>query len=149
MHRVALVLFVALPLAAADLVWKHVATTPAWAYHPRGLGWLALSVGLVGAALLAARLPSIVSVLAAGVMAGGVLGNALSAAWNGLRVPDPIIVMPGQRAVIAFNLADVFTTIGILTLTAGLAAAILRNRHLLPTRAEARAALQRGPRPRR
>ena len=136
MHRAALVLIVALPLTAADLVWKHVATTPAWAYHPRGPGWLALSVGLVGAALVAARLPSLGSVVAAGVMAGGVLGNAISAAWNNLRVPDPIVVMPGQNAVIAFNLADVFTTIGILALTAGLAGAVVRHRHLLPTREE-------------
>jgi lipoprotein signal peptidase len=137
-HRAALVLTVALPLAAADLVWKHLATTPAWAYHPRGLAWLGLSLGLVGAALLAARLRSLGSVVAAGVMAGGVLGNAISAAWNNLRVPDPIIVMPGRDAVIAFNLADVFTTIGILTLTAGLAGAIVRHRHLLPTRDEMR-----------
>jgi hypothetical protein len=146
-HRAALVLIVALPLAAADLVWKHVATTPQWAYHARSPGWLALSIGLVGAALLATRLRSVVSLLAAGLMAGGVLGNALSAAWNGLRVPDPIIVMPGQRAVIAFNLADVFTTIGILSLTAALAGALLRNRHVLPTYAEARASLQRRRRP--
>jgi len=136
-HRAALVLIVALPLAAADLVWKHLATTPDWAYHPRGLGWLALSVGLVGAALVAARLRSLSSVVAAGVMAGGVLGNAISAAWNNLRVPDPIIVMPGRNAVIAFNLADVFTTIGILTLTAGLAGAIVRHRNLQPTPEEA------------
>jgi len=146
-HRVALVLIVALPLAAADLVWKQLATTPAWAYHARSPGWLALSLGLVAGALLAARLRSIVSVVAAGVMAGGVLGNALSAAWNGLRVPDPIIVMPGQRAVIAFNLADVFTTVGILSLTAALAGVLFRNRDLLPTHAEARVALRRRVRP--
>ncbi len=146
-HRVALVLLVALPLAAADLVWKQLATTPQWAYHARSPGWLALSAGLVVGALLAARLPSSVSVVAAGVMAGGVLGNALSAAWNGLRVPDPIIVMPGQRAVIAFNLADVFTTVGILSLTAALAGVILRNRHMLPTYAEARTSLRRRSRP--
>jgi hypothetical protein len=146
-HRVALVLIVALPLAAADLVWKHIATTPEWAYHARGPGWLALSIGLVAGALFASRLRSVVSVIAAGVMAGGVLGNALSASWNGLRVPDPIIVMPGQRAVIAFNLADVFTTIGILSLTAALAGVVLRNRHLLPTHADARTSLKRRARP--
>ena len=148
MHRAALVLVVALPLVAADLVWKHVATTPPWAYHPRGVGWLVLSLALVGAALVAGRLPSVVSILAAGVMAGGVLGNVLSASWNGLRVPDPIIV-PSQRAVIAFNLADVFTSIGILTLTGVLSVALVRNRHLLPTRDQARAALQRASRGRR
>ena len=75
-------------------------------------------------------------------MVGGVLGNVLSAAWNGLAVPDPIIVF-SPHAVIAFNLADVFASIGILTLTGVLATALIRNRHVLSTREDARAALQR------
>ena len=142
MLRSVVVLAVALPLAAVDLVWKHVATTPPWAYHPRGLGWLALSVALVGVAFAASRLPSLAAVMAGGVMAGGLLGNVLSAAWNDLRVPDPIIVTPAQNAVFAFNLADVFTSAGILALTGALAAALVRHRHVLATRHEARAALQ-------
>jgi len=63
-------------------------------------------------------------------------------------VPDPIIVF-SPHAVIAFNLADVFASTGILTLTGLLGVAIIRNRHLLPTRQEARAALQRASRGRR
>ena len=146
MRRVAIVLAVALPLAAADLVWKDIATTPHWAYHTRSPAWLGLSIGLILAAIAVARVPSVVVPLAAGVMAGGVLGNALSAAWNGLRVPNPIVAS-SQDAVIAFNLADVFTTTGILALTASLAVALVRHRRLLPTRQAARAmwarALQR------
>jgi lipoprotein signal peptidase len=132
-RRVALILAVALPLAAADLVWKHFATTPEWAYHARGLGWLFLSLALVAGALAVARLPSLVAAIAAGVMAGGVLGNALSAAWNGLRVPDPIIVV-ARPGVIAFNLADVFTSSGIMALTLALSVALVRNRNLLRAR---------------
>ena len=149
MPRSALVLAVALPLAAADLLWKHVAATPPWAYHPRGVGWFTLCVLLMGVAFAAARLSSLLAVLAAGVMAGGLLGNLLSAAWNDLRVPDPIIVVPSPTAVIAFNLADVFTSTGILALTGALAAALVRHRHVLPTRQEARAAVQRAARRRR
>ena len=149
MSRTALVLAVALPLAAADLVWKHVATTPPWAYHPRGPGWLALSIALVGVALAAARLPSLLAILAAGATAGGVLGNVLSAAWNDLRVPDPIIVDPSPTSVIAFNLADVFTSAGILALTGSFAAALVRHRHLLTSRQDVQAAVWRAVRRRR
>jgi hypothetical protein len=141
-HRAAVVLVVALPLAGADLVWKHIAVTPAWAYHPRGPGWMFLCLFLVVGALLSAGRASFVAAIAAGIMAGGVLGNVLSAAWNGLRVPDPIIVL-SQHGGIAFNLADVFTTVGILALTAMLAQALVRNRHLLASRQEALAAVQR------
>jgi hypothetical protein len=134
-ERKAAVLAVALPLAAADLVWKRVATTPDWAYHPRGIGWLLLSLGLVAVPLLLApRLPLRVA-LVAGVMVGGVLGNVLSAAWNGLRVPDPIIVL-FEHGVIAFNLADVFTSVGILALTGALAVALVHRRELVEARRE-------------
>jgi hypothetical protein len=145
-RRIAVVLVVALPLAAADLLWKHFEPTPSWAYHTRSPAWLLLSIGLVFGAMAAARVPSVAVRLAAGVMAGGVLGNALSAAWNDLRVPNPIIASWGQ-AIVAFNVADVFTTIGTLALTATLALSLIRHSDNLPTRAEARAmwarALQR------
>ncbi len=136
MKRVAIVLGLALPLTAVDLVWKSVATTPYWAYHPRSLGWLALSLALFVATLAVARVPSAIALVAAGVMAGGVLGNALSAVGNGLRVPDPIIANT-SHTVIAFNPADVFTTMGTLALTASLGITLIRNRQLLPTRQQA------------
>ena len=122
MHRTALVLAVALPLAAADLIWKHVAVTPHWAYHPRGLGWLALSRCADRGRLCGSALRVAFRRLAAGVMVGGVLGNVLSAAWNDLRCPIRSSSL-SQNSVIAFNLADVFTSTGILTLTGALAAA--------------------------
>ncbi|MEP6892968.1 MAG: signal peptidase II [Gaiellaceae bacterium] len=148
MRRVAIVLGLALPLAAVDLVWKSVATTPYWAYHTRSIGWLALSLALFLGALTVARVPSAIAPLAAGIMAGGVLGNAVSAVGNGLRVPDPIIAYT-SNTIIAFNPADVFITVGTLTLTAALGIALIRHRHLLPTRQQAAArcarALHRRP----
>lgn len=136
MRRVVVVLGLAVPLAAVDLAWKSIATTPDWAYHPRSVGWLALSLALFLGTLTIARIPSAVAPVAAGVMAGGVLGNALSAIGNGLRVPDPIIAYT-SHTVIAFNPADVFTTIGTLALTAILGITLIKNRHLLPTRQQA------------
>ena len=136
MRRVTIVLGLALPLAAVDLAWKGMATTPEWAYHPRSLSWLILSLALFVATLGVARVPSTIAPVAAGVMAGGVLGNALSAVGNGLRVPDPIVAYTSDM-VIAFNPADVFTTIGTLALTAILGVSLIRNRQLLPTRQQA------------
>jgi lipoprotein signal peptidase len=136
MRRVAIVLGLALPLAVVDLSWKAIATTPDWAYHSRSLAWLVLSLSLFLATFGVARIPSAVAPVAAGIMAGGVLGNALSATWNGLRVPDPIIAST-PHTIIAFNPADVFTTVGTLALTAALAVSLIRNRHLLPTRQQA------------
>jgi lipoprotein signal peptidase len=119
-----------------------MATTPSWAYHPRGPGWLLVCLSLVAVALVTARRSSLVAAFAAGIMAGGLLGNVLSASWNDLRVPDPIIVF-SRHGGIAFNLADVFTTVGILALTTMIAHALVRNRHLVATREEARAAVRR------
>jgi lipoprotein signal peptidase len=136
------VLAVALPLAAVDLLWSGLSTTPSWAYHTRSPGWLALSMALVLSAFALARIPSDAVLVATGVMTGGVLGNALSAVSNGLRVPNPIVATAGN-AVIAFNPADVFTTAGTLALTVALAVLLIRHRHLVETREDARAAVAR------
>jgi lipoprotein signal peptidase len=128
--RATAVLALALPLTAADLAWKHAAATPEWAYHARSFGWLVLCTALVGGLLALGRVPSRLVVLASGVLAGGVLGNLLSGAWNGLRVPNPIVV-EGDRAVIAFNLADVFTLVGIIALVGAVSTLLIRHRHFL------------------
>jgi len=138
MRRPSVVLALALPIAVVDLAWKHFASTPTWAYHTRSPLWLAVSVALVAAAFAASRLRSPTVLVTAGIMAGGVLGNTISGTWNNLRIPNPIIVSVG-RGLIAFNPADVFTTVGIFGLTAALAHTLVRNRHALPTPQEARA----------
>jgi hypothetical protein len=132
-------LCVALPLAAVDLYVKAIEPTPEWAYHQRSLRWLALSIALFAAILLIARIPSLFVAVAAGVLAGGLLGNSLSAAYNQMEVPNPLIMNVGE-GVVAFNLADIWALSGIGLLVLTLGAWLIHNRHLLPSRGEVRAA---------
>jgi hypothetical protein len=129
---------VALPLAAADLLVKARIPTPAWAYHERSLGWLALSVALFVALLFVARLPAAFAAPAAGLLAAGLLGNGLSAAWSGMEVPNPLLATL-DRGLVAFNLADIFVLAGILSLLLVIGAWLIRNRELIPSPDEVRA----------
>jgi lipoprotein signal peptidase len=129
--RFAVLLAVAVPLAIADLVHKASAETQWWAYHERSLGWIALCVVLFVAILALVRVPSATIPPAAGLLAAGVLGNMMSAAWNDLRVPNPIVV-EGNRAILAFNLADIWALAGIVLLMISLSVWLIRNRELLP-----------------
>lgn len=131
-------LCVALPLAAADLLVKAYATTEPWAYHERSLLWLALSISLLAGMAVVTRIPSVLVAPAAGVVAGGVLGNSLSAAWNEMEVPNPLI-LGGDSVIVAFNLADVWALTGILLLVSTLGAWLIRNRDLIPPPEEVRA----------
>ena len=130
-------LCVALPLAATDLLVKAHEPTEPWAYHQRSLGWLALSISLLAGMAVIARIPSALVAPAAGVVAGGLLGNSLSAAWNGMEVPNPLI-LGGDNAVIAFNLADIWALTGILLLVCTLGFWLIRNRDLIPPPDEVR-----------
>jgi FtsH-binding integral membrane protein len=135
MRGVAIMVGVALPLAALDLYVKASEPTEPWAYHERSLGWLVLSVFLLAGMVLIARIPSRLVAPAAGVLAAGVLGNGLSAVWNGMEVPNPFVV-DADRALIAFNLADVWALTGICLLVLAIGTWLIRNRHLLsPTAA--------------
>lgn len=138
MRRVGILLVVALPLAAVDLWWKSARPTEPWAYHERSGVWLLLCLFLIAGMVLLTRIPSALVPPAAGVLTGGLLGNALSASWNGMRVPNPIVVS-GDRAVLAFNLADLWALAGIVLLVTTLGTWLVWNRELLPTPAEARA----------
>lgn len=129
--RIAVVLAVALPLTAVDLVLKETRETPAWAYHERSLGWLVACCFVLAALVLVTRIPSQLVPPAAGVLAGGVLGNALSAAWNGLLVPNPLVVA-GDDAVVAFNLADLWVLVGVAALLTSIGTWLVHNRHALP-----------------
>ena len=129
--RLAVALLVALPLAAADLAVKATWPTPWWAYHQRSLAWVLLCLIVLAAISLLLRLPSLLVPPAAGILAGGVLGNALSAAWNGLAVPNPL-VLTGSRSVIAFNLADVWVIVGLVTLVPLVGTWLIRHREAVP-----------------
>ena len=89
--------------------------------------------------LVIAHIPSTLAAPAAGIVAGGVLGNSLSAAWNGMAVPNPLVVRAGD-GVVAFNLADVWTLVGMSSLVAAIGIWLIRNRELLPSHAEVRSA---------
>jgi len=131
-------LCVAIPLAAVDLLVKAEEPTAPWAYHQRSLGWLALSLTLLAAMLVISQIPSRLVAPAAGVLAAGILGNSLSAAWNGMEVPNPLVI-GGRHAFVAFNLADVWALTGILALVCAIGIWLIRNRDLLPQSADLRA----------
>jgi len=137
---------VAVVLAAVDLAHKTAFVTPPWGYHARSGAWLALTAAVVVGCLLLVRVPSWAVAAAAGVLAGGAAGNAVSAVGSGEGVPNPI-VLEGSRHAVAFNLADVFTLAGILLLTSLLVVVTLDHRdRLLPPRAAWRRARRRPPR---
>jgi lipoprotein signal peptidase len=119
-HRLRLVALVAAPLVAADLAQK--ASEPVYG-HPRGLGYVALALVLCAAIFaFVPRVPSRALAVAGGIAAAGAFGNLVSAvAWrNG--VPNPIV-----DGNIAFNLADIWTLAGALSLVGG--AAVYAVRH--------------------
>jgi len=138
MRPIGIMLAVAVPLAAMDLFVKATSPTEPWAYHQRSLAWLALSVGLFFAMLFVARIPSVLVAPAAGVLCAGILGNSISAAWNGMEVPNPFVI-DSPNALIAFNLADVWAVSGIFLLVLSIGIWLIRNRALLPESAEVRA----------
>lgn len=142
-ERLFLLVATAAGLAAADLAVKVAVSTPPWDFHQRSHAWVALSLALLIGALLLTRLPSRAVAIAAGVMSGGVLGNLISARWDGNRVPNPIMI--GDRASgVAFNLADVFVLVGILLLTVSLCAVTIQHRdRLIPPHRWPRALRQR------
>ena len=111
---------VAVSAAAADLGVKAGAG-PA-PEHARPLGIVVLSASIaVALVAIVPRLPSHTAALAAGLGAGGALGNALSAVLFGV-VPDPIVAH-----AIAFNVADVFAFAGAAGMVA--ATAVYAARH--------------------
>jgi len=138
MRTIGIMLTVAVPLAAMDLYVKATTPTEPWAYHQRSFAWLTLSVGLFFAMLVVARIPSILVAPAAGVLSAGILGNSISAAWNGMEVPNPFVI-DSDHALIAFNLADVWAVTGIFLLVLSIGIWLIRNRALLPESAEVRA----------
>jgi hypothetical protein len=129
--RLTLVVFAAGAFAAADLIAKSALPTQPWLVHTRSPVWAAFSLGVFAGALLLTRLPSRAVAVASGVLAGGVVGNLVSAALAHGRIPNPFVFV-GHEGVLAFNLADVFVLTGIVLQTAALVRVTIRHRHLLP-----------------
>jgi lipoprotein signal peptidase len=95
--------------------------------HERSAGWATVSLGLLVVAFLVARLPSRLLALAAGVFAGGLTGNLVSAVTRHDLVPNPFTV-----GDVAFNVADVFVLAGIVLGIVATMRLAVRFRHLLP-----------------
>jgi prepilin signal peptidase PulO-like enzyme (type II secretory pathway) len=133
--RLPLVVVPAAALAAADLIVKASVPTAGWAFHHRSDAWVALSIVLLVGALGLIAVPSRAVALAGGVMCGGVIGNLVSARWEGNRVPNPLVIGHYGHGV-AFNLADVFFLLGNLMLMAALIAVVFNNRDRLPASRE-------------
>jgi Signal peptidase (SPase) II len=131
--RLSFVLAPALTLAAVDLTVKATFATKDWDYHQRSHAWSVLAVCLLAVVLLLALLPSRLVAVSAGIVAGGVLGNVVSAFRHGDRVPNPIVIGP-----FAFNLADVFILLGVPLLMFALARVSILHReridHFIPPR---------------
>lgn len=135
--RGSFVLGIAALLAAADLVHKAAVDTPEWAFHLRSEAWELLAATLVVGCVALTRIPSNAVAAGSALLAGGALGNLVSSLESDRGVPNPIVA--GGDAVVAFNLADVFTLAGIAALMAALIVVTIRHREqLMPPRAFAR-----------
>jgi hypothetical protein len=129
--RLALVVLVAVPLAATDLVLKSVLPTAPVFLHRRSDAWAVMSVVVLVVALVLTRLPSRLLAAGVGVLAAGMLGNLISARQHGGRVPNPFVVTRGDVGI-AFNLADVFVLAGFFLVAVAVMRLALHHRHLLP-----------------
>jgi hypothetical protein len=141
-RRLLILLLITTTLAAVDLWVKFALPTPEWALHQRSNLWFIGSLLLLFGALPLAKLPSNAVTVAAGIFDGGVLGNVLSASGDHYVVPNPLLI-GNQINGIAFNLADLFILVGNLMLMAALIVLVVRNRHLLPSEAQAVRRLRR------
>jgi hypothetical protein len=118
---------IATGLAAVDLVHELIQPTRADAFHPRSTAYFAAATALLAAlAAVGPLLPTRAALAGAGVAAGGVLGNLVSAlAWHS-AVPNPLVL-----GSIATNLADLCVLGGDAALVGAVAIHVLRNRHRL------------------
>jgi hypothetical protein len=132
--RLLLVVGLAIALALADLAVKAALETDARHFHDRSGTWVAFSYGLLLTAIGLARLPSRAVAIGAGLLAGGVAGNLLSARWYDGSVPNPLVVGDSTHGI-AFNVADLFVLAGTAVLLVSLALLAIRKQdRLLPPR---------------
>ena len=133
MLRLLLALVLAITLAVIDLIVKAIVPTRAWDFHQRSHTWSLLAVGLLLVVVALVVLPSRLVAVSAGVVAGGILGNVVSAHRHGGSVPNPLVI-----GTTALNLADVLVLTGAPVLIVALARVTIRHRdridRLIPPR---------------
>lgn len=131
-ERLLTLLVIAVTLALCDQYVKLRLPTHMWAVHHRSDLWFIGSCALLLLVMPLARLPSNVVAAAAGIFAGGVLGNLISAGATGMQVPNPFVI-GNNEGIVAFNLADTFVVTGNALLMVSLIALTLRYRDRLPS----------------
>lgn len=123
--RMRLAALLGLACAAVDLGVKAV--LEGTVRNPRSGAVILLSFAVAAALIgLVPRLPSRAAAAAAGIGAGGAVGNALSALVFSGGVPDPLLLTRGG-SYLAFNLADVFALCSAVGLLAAAAVYVLRH----------------------
>jgi hypothetical protein len=116
----------ALAVAALDLAVKHFVATHAVDLHRRSHAWSLMSAILLVVVTALAVLPSRLAAFAAGVVAGGIAGNLVSALEHGGSVPNPIVV-----GNVAFTVADVCVLVGVPLLAVALVRVAIVHRDLI------------------
>jgi uncharacterized membrane protein len=124
--RLPLLIVPTVGLAATDLLVKDIVATRSWDYHQRSHGWSLAAVSLLAIVLALIVLRSRLVALSAGIVAGGILGNLVSAHGHGGEVANPLIL-----GSVAFNLADVFVLAGIPLLVVALVRVAIKNQDLI------------------
>ena len=127
--RLALFLAVTAALAAVDLLVDARVPAASWEFHHRTSTWIVLATLFLAGLALLALLPSLTCAVAAGIVAGGVLGSLVSAAMHGGGVADPLVA-----GGTAFNLGDVFVIVGLPVLMVPTAATAIRHRDAIDRR---------------
>jgi hypothetical protein len=137
--RLLAILLVSLSVSCVDLWTKIALPTPPWALHQRSLAWALGCWVLLLASIQLARIPSWAITIGAGLFAGGILGNLISAGTDHLAVPNPLLLNTDGGGF-AFNLADASILIGNLILMITLCYLVIMNRERLPRPRLARSA---------
>ena len=120
----------------------------AWAFHERSYGWLVLSLAMLAGMVCVARVPSRARrARRRRLCAGGLLGNCLSAAWNGMEVPNPLVLGSGDADLSRSTWPTSGRSPGSSLLVLAIGLWLIRNRALIPAPAEVRATRGRAFRP--
>lgn len=121
----------ALAVANLDLLVQALVASSGRYDHHRSGAWVVLSFVELAAMAALTLLPSRAVAVTAGLVAGGTLGNLVSALGGDRTVANPFVLRFGGGGV-AFNVADVAFVCGQLLLTVAAMRLAIRHRDKLP-----------------